>query len=705
MDSKENIVYAHGEVNVIYKDYFISAKEAKYDRVSGDLELFENIRVTQGKNYKILGAYARMNIKDKTREFKPFYMLEKKSNTWMSGKKGQAYGKDLDIDSGILSGCNPNDPLWKMEFSSSNYDEKSKWLNMYNTRLYIYDIPVFYTPYFGYSMDNKRQSGLLLPSFGISSDEGFYYEQPLYIALNNWWDLELKPQVRTLRGKGIYSTFRFVDSKISNGEFTFGNFEEKDFYYEGKDLVNKRHFGADFRYNNSDFINQWFGLSLDGQSSLFADIHYLNDVDYLNLSSNDTTTSSTATQVLSRINLFYNNDNNYLGAYFKYYQDLTPGKYLSVEENSNKTLQQLPVIHYHYYLNSFLDNHLLYNIDLQSTNIYRQKGVGVVQTNLNIPISIQTSLFDEYLNVAYKGYLYAQNSNFNHVDSVLKDDYKNGYFARNYNVIQISTQLTRGFTDFTHTVGFRTNYIFAGTEFRDGYYEDQKEDCSDPLKKNNQECDFYNVSDVSKALNVEFSQYLFDSTGAQKVYHKLSQNIVYESEDKSLGDLENEFDISLTSKIKFYNNSLYNYDGRLFSKIYSKLSYNSSSFALNISHLYGEDIKKEIEDKTRLTKYLTSDIGYTYDEHYSYNAVFNYDVEKTTKKTASIGFLYKKRCWDFGLRYVENNRPVLTNNGDAYNSIYDRYIYFTILLKPIMKASPAMNSAFTYKLPELYNGE
>jgi LPS-assembly protein len=51
-----------------------------------------------------------------------------------------------------------------------------------------------------------------------------------------------------------------------------------------------------------------------------------------------------------------------------------------------------------------------------------------------------------------------------------------------------------------------------------------------------------------------------------------------------------------------------------------------------------------------------------------------------------FGFLYKKRCWDFGVRYAENNRPVLTNDGEA-SSIYDRYIYFTIVLKPFMTST------------------
>ncbi|RLF43912.1 MAG: LPS-assembly protein LptD, partial [Thermoplasmata archaeon] len=226
MDSKDSIVTAKGGVNVLYKDYFLSAKKAIYNRKTGDLELFDNIRVTRGSEYKILGSYAKLNIAKKERLFKPFYMLDKNSKVWMSASEGKTKNDNIDIASGTVSGCNPNDPLWEMEFSSSDYNSKTKWLNLYNTRLYIYDIPVFYTPYFGYSLDKTRRTGLLVPSVGVSDSEGVYYEQPLYIAEYDSWDLEISPQVRTNRGEGIYSKFRFVDSATSRGEFRFGYFKE-----------------------------------------------------------------------------------------------------------------------------------------------------------------------------------------------------------------------------------------------------------------------------------------------------------------------------------------------------------------------------------------------------------------------------------------------------------------------------------------------
>lgn len=65
METKDNIVIADGDVVVIYHDYHLRAKRAIYNRNSGELELFENIRATQGESIKLLGEYAKLNIAQK----------------------------------------------------------------------------------------------------------------------------------------------------------------------------------------------------------------------------------------------------------------------------------------------------------------------------------------------------------------------------------------------------------------------------------------------------------------------------------------------------------------------------------------------------------------------------------------------------------------------------------------------------------------
>ena len=672
------------EIVIVYGEYILVAKRAKYDKKEGILELFDGVKVSNKNRYKILGDYAKLDIRKKTRKFKPFYMLDLPSKMWLSAKEGCDAKGEIDVSKGTLSGCDPKDPLWQLEFTSTDYDKESMWLNMYNTVLYIYDIPVLYTPYFGYSLDTRRRSGLLTPSFGYSGAEGIYFEQPLYIAEQNWWDMEFRPQIRTSRGKGIYGTFRFVDSKYSYGELNLGYFKEKTNYFEENELAYQKHYGGDFRYTNSNILKSMFGIDSLTQSVLYIDAINMNDVDYINLATNDTTRSVTPSQTISRANLFFNDDKNYFGTYFKYYVDLG-------SKSNAKTIQQLPSIQYHRYLDTLLDDHLLYNFDIQSTYLYRTQGTTAIQTNLNIPVKLRTSLFDEYLNLSFESYIFGQYSDFQNDanTSVVLED---GYYLRNYNLMTLSTQLTKPYRNYTHSIGFSSTYVKKGGNTSSGFYQENKDiDCKVPA--NEEVCNFYKLADVQEALSLGITQYLFDTQGKQILYHRLSDIISDPGTSKSsVGELESELDVYLTDSIKYYNDSLYNFTYDKFSKQFNKISYNAHGFNIALSHFYKKNFTT---DDT--TSYVTSSLSYRYNSHYSYRASYDYDLELQTKKRAEIGFLYQKRCWNFGLRYAENNRPILKDNNEAA-SVYDRYIYFTIVLKPLMK--PTASDFFGLRLPE-----
>ncbi|MGE4419957.1 MAG: LPS-assembly protein LptD [Sulfurimonas sp.] len=692
MDTKENIITADGEVVVIYQDYYLRAKKAVYDRNNAELELFGNIRANKGESVKFLGEYAKLNIANKERTFKPFYMQEQTADVWISGEGSYANDTQVDVETGVTSGCDPNNPIWKMEFTSSDYNTDTMWLNLYNARIYIYDIPVFYTPYFGYSLDTKRRSGLLPPMVGLSSKEGLYYEQALYIAEQNWWDLEVKPQVRTNRGYGLYTTLRFIDSKVSKGTFSAGYFKEKEKYFLENELANKKHYGFDFLYENSDVINEWFGTSFEGQSALYADIVNMNDVDYINLSTNDTTKNATATQLLSRVNLFYNTDEDYFGAYFKHYKNLTL-------DSNKETLQNLPALHYHSYLDTLLDDHFLYSLDIKSNNYYREVGKSAVQTDINIPLAFQKSFFDETLNLSYEASLYAQHTGFKGEEKTPStNNYESGIYARNYHNLSFSTQLTRAYEEVTHVVDFGAKYQVAGLEYENGYYDEQKDYCSVKANQSQPICEFYNIMEIEENLQLYFSHYLYDISGNQILYHRLAQNISYKDIGGGAGELENELDYQITDSINFYNNMFYNYDENAFSKNFNKVSYNTENLNVGLSHMYKDSFLVPTATYTPITSYMTSSIGYKYDKHYSYHFRLDYDLERSEKKSFEAGFLYKKRCWDFGLTYVENNRPILNQNGLS-DSVYDRFIYLVIRLKPIMKDQGRL-SGFVYRLPD-----
>ena len=141
----------------------------------------------------------------------------------------------------------------------------------------------------------------------------------------------------------------------------------------------------------------------------------------------------------------------------------------------------------------------------------------------------------------------------------------------------------------------------------------------------------------------------------------------------------------------------YSHEEEKFAKIYNSLVYNDYGVNLGLSHLYENTFIPSTSTSLQFTEYLTSSIKYKYSKHYSYYFAYDYDLELKEKKRTELGFLYTKRCWDFGMKYVENNRPVLDKTGNT-QGIKERYIYFTISLKPFMTTSSSDSSLFAYKL-------
>jgi len=673
-------ITAEGDVFIIFEDVYMTADRATYDKNSTELELFGNVVTLKGSEYQMMGEHVKLNMKNKKREIAPFFMIEKESKLWVSAQKTSTCEETFNIEQGVVSGCNPDNPMWEIYFSSSDYNEETKWLNLYNARFHLGGIPVFYLPYFGYSTDRTRRSGLLMPSVGISGSEGFYYEQPLYIVVSDEVDIELRPQVRTSRGKGLYGTLRFVDSKESKGSFSMGYFAEKESYFQENNLQNDAHYGFGFNYENSRILNNWFGLDWDGQSGLYSDIQWMNDVDYINLSSNDTISKVTSNQVYSRVNLFYNEEDNYYGAYMKYYLDLNPQD----ASKRNATIQKLPILQYHHYLDTFLEQHLYYALNMNANNYARRQGKKGSEVDVTLPIALQASLFGEYLNVAYKAKLEGSMIDFRgEPDANVSDTiYDQGYYGSISHELSAGSYVTKGYEEYAHTMGLSATYTKFGSDKKTGYYNTVENNCTAGTSSS-LECEFYTLDNVADNVDLQFTQYLIDSSGKEKIYHRLSQPLIVQSGidlKTGLGDFENEFRWSITDKISFYDNSFYSFERTEWVKTLNAVRYKDASFNLGISYLYEN---KAYKDKLEpYTNYLNLDAAYRYDTHYKYFTRYALDVENNLKKYAEVGFLYSKRCWDFGMRYVENNRPVLLQNG-VTSSVYDKYVYFTIIMKPL----------------------
>ncbi|MBT8343959.1 MAG: LPS-assembly protein LptD, partial [Sulfurovum sp.] len=350
VDATKNVVKARENVVVYYEDSVIKASSATFDKSTKVLVLDGKIEMLGYKGNKVHTNHIEIHTETKEVTFDELFLIAK-NDVWIFSEDAHKEEGTYTLGTSLISSCDIADPLWKMAFSHSLYDSDANYMKIYGAKVYLWDIPMFYTPYLAFSINRNRTSGLLFPAFGYTSNEGFLYEQPIYWAISPSMDMEFNPQIRMSRSVGMYSTFRFADSAYSSGELRAGYFKDKTDYVEDNYLSDDSHYGIEFNYESSkvfaDRLPQGF---TDG---LYINTTYLNDIDYLNLQQSKLEHFGLVPLQESRVNYFAYNNDFYTGLNAKYFIDTR-------KENDDDTLQILPSVKLHKYLNHFIWDNLTY---------------------------------------------------------------------------------------------------------------------------------------------------------------------------------------------------------------------------------------------------------------------------------------------------------------------------------------------------------
>jgi hypothetical protein len=72
-------------------------------------------------------------------------------------------------------------------------------------------VPLFHTPWLSFSLNNKRKSGLLAPTFGTSSKSGIEFTLPYYWDIAPNMDATISPRLMSKRGLQLNTEYRYLN--------------------------------------------------------------------------------------------------------------------------------------------------------------------------------------------------------------------------------------------------------------------------------------------------------------------------------------------------------------------------------------------------------------------------------------------------------------------------------------------------------------
>ena len=529
IDSVDNVIFAKDNVVVHYDDMVIKSSTAHFYKDKQLLVLEGNIETIGYKGTKEHSNRMEINTETKEITFEELFLVSE-NDVWIMSDHVNKKDQQYKLGTSVLSSCDISDPLWTMRFSDSNYNAEEDYIKIYNAKVYMWDLPVFYSPYLGFSTNKERSSGLLFPLFGYNANEGVIYEQPIFWAISPSVDIEFNPQIRTSRSVGGYSTLRFVDSNHSKGTLRVGYFKDKESFTQEFNLPNESHYGFEFKYESSEVFKKY--LPEGFQDGLYVNTIYLNDIDYLTLQKRNLSVFGYSPLQESRINYYTQDNDYYFGLNAKYFIDTRT----SVDDD--ETVQVLPSVQMHKNLDHFITENFTYSADFKINNYDRKKGATMQQAELSIPLEFTTSFLDDFINVSLSEKLYYSKFFFGNGDFVY-DDYQ--YYSNTHSA-KLFADLTKSYDGFMHVLQPSVAYVKPGSEDQSPIEFSQLDD---------EQKELFTVGLEEEQYQFALSQYFYDDTMKLKFYQRLTQKY-YVDRAYELADLDNEMQYNFDS-LSIYN--------------------------------------------------------------------------------------------------------------------------------------------------------
>jgi LPS-assembly protein len=664
LKTKENVLTATGNVVIFSPTYYLSADRVVYHQESEIFELFGNVLIIKDNNIQTQSNYAFVDLKTDSLNQEPTFLYENSSKLWVNSKESSKNNELVELNSSIISSCDCIDPAWSIRASSIDYDTENKWIDAYNPRLYIKNVPVLYSPYLGFPTDTTRRTGLLLPTIGYSGDDGIYYSQPIFIAPADNYDIELVPQIRTFRGNGIYAYYRYADSADSVLRVKTGIFKEYKDYKEENNLENSEHFGLDVNYTRRNI----FSNSEATDDGLYSSLRYLNDVEYITLEDDDATIS-TDKKVESKINYFYNTPDYYTGAYARYYIDTS-------KKSNNQTLQELPQLHFHSYNKEIFLDGLLYSVDTKFMNYTRPEGLTASIYEVSVPLSYSKYFLDDYLYFTVENKTLISKYEYGNFGNT---KYEDGNLIQNRTSFLVGSDLIKPYENYLHTMNLTSEYIVPKNLKEDG---DLYGATVDKRSQKGLELKAFPIIEEEKNIVLSLNQSLYNKDSLKQIInHKMSQSILYDELDNpELQNYENYVKINHDYG-SISGRAVYNVQDEQFieSSVNNTLTYENLSFSAG----YYESKQTENSNKEDLESYRFS-TSYKIAKDYSIRYYENYNLKEKIRNKQGLGFNIDDSCWNLDLSLEREIEPTSRRDQlNNYKSVEQDIVFVNLTLKPI----------------------
>lgn len=205
----DKVLTATGHVEIWYQGRVLQAEKVVYYQKTNQVIARGHVRIIEESGNYIYADYIEVSGDLKKGVIENFLVALENGSRLAVARGNVALEDDSVFDEAVYSPCescakNPRKPLvWQIKSVTVIRDAATHRLILKDAWLELFDIPVFYLPYFSLPDGTlKKQSGLLGPKVSKNSNTGLTLGLPVFINIDPSRDLTITPYI-SLRGTKI----------------------------------------------------------------------------------------------------------------------------------------------------------------------------------------------------------------------------------------------------------------------------------------------------------------------------------------------------------------------------------------------------------------------------------------------------------------------------------------------------------------------
>ena len=410
-DAESTTYHARGNVIIEKQATHLVADTVSFNHKAMTAMAAGNVVMTVGDDI-LTGDRLELNLDQETGVVHEGTVFLKENHFYIHGERIEKTGKDTyRAEKGSITSCDGDRPDWvitgrKLAVTIDGYGTAT------HAVLRARDVPVLYTPYILFPAKTRRQTGFLIPEAGVSSRWGLSWDQPLFWAISDNTDATLYTHYMQKRGTKIGLEYRYAATHDSYGVIMADGLQDRQIDDGTPEATLQWGYAGD-AYDRPNTNRYWLRAKMDQElpwdAKAHLDLDLVSDQDYL-------------TEFRDGLSGFYGTRNYFrkvFGRDLDTYDENTRTNRLNVNrtwshyslngdlrwndnvtnrrwEDTDDTLQQLPVIEFDGIKQRAFGTGLYWKLDSEYTYFYREDG----------PQGHRTDLYPRaYLPLQWKNYL------------------------------------------------------------------------------------------------------------------------------------------------------------------------------------------------------------------------------------------------------------------------------------------------------------